>query len=386
MKVGIYLDEVAPYDVDRFRRVSHFGIEIRLIVSHKEGPSARYHAPYWADVYTRLHSEPLFDVDFLRSQQLDLGAYTFYIPKDTAFLKDGYDIVVLPFGMPVAFYLLCRAKLGGVVTISWNGVVKRHSNMVRLMGEPLVRLCAHMSDRFVAYSRYAKTYLELEGAKPNNIVIIPNGVDTDQFNPSIDTTNLKRQLGLNNRKIVLYVGRLIEGKGIEYLLKAFSLVSKHVKESILLIVGTGPLKQSLKTLADQLNMSQSTIFTGPVPSSEINKYYAMCDVHIAPSVVSPNFIEPFGMVFIEAMACGKPTIGFDIPSAVRDIIVDGETGYLVPEKDSYVLADRMIELLIDNKKTAKMGKKARKRAVQEYDMNKIAKKWAETFKAILDEG
>ena len=381
MKIGIYQNVITPYREELFRKISEHGLEVHMIIG-----GLAVNRPYWTKKGLSNQSN-LFRKIFLNSTKFNLGGYVEYFTPGLLSLlrEEKYDIVVIPFGMLTGPLLLYTAKRADSLTVSGTGVSLFSLRLTRIAGEPIVRLCSLLSDNFLAYSEYAKRYLIREGANPSKIVIIPNGVNIKKFNPKVQSKNLKQELGVLNRKTILFVGRLEREKGLEYLIKAMVLVKNYEKDAYLLVIGSGILERPLKRLVRKLGLTECVTFLGPVSSENMPLYYAICDVHVTPSIVTRTFIEPFGMVYIEAMASGKPSIAFDIPAAVRDIIVNGETGYLVPEKSVEALANKICELLHDYEKRMEMGKKARERVVNYYDMNIIAEKWIEAFRFFLRE-
>lgn len=379
VKVGIYQDIITPYREELFRKISEQGLVIHMIIG---GPAIN--RSYWTERGIFKESI-LFKKIFLHSAKFNLGGHVEYFSPRilSLFREEKYDIVVIPFGMLAGPLLLYNAKRTGSVTVSGTGVSFFSLKLTRIAGEPIVRLSSLLSENFIAYSAYSKRYLIREKADPSKIVIIPNGVNIEKFNPFVEPGNLKEALDLHRKKIVLFVGQLEKEKGIEYLIRAMVHVKDDEENAHLLIIGSGSLEISLKVLVRQLRLIGCVSFLGPVCSENMPQYYAICDIHVAPSIVTRTFIEPFGMVYIEAMASGKPSVAFDIPAAVREIIVNDATGYLVPEKNVAALANKICELLHDDEKRLEMGKKARERAGKCYDMNKIAERWIEAFQFFL---
>lgn len=379
MKIAVYLHGLAPYDEALFRGVSNFGTIVHMLIGGKF-----VDRPYWPD--GKSSTGYFFKKIFFDSTRLNLGKYVEYFSPRilSTFLRERYDIVVVPFGSFTGFLLLFVARLWGSLTISWCGVHKFHITPIRILGEPLVRLCVLLSSRFFAYSNYSRQYLIREGANPKKILILnPNGVDIQRFSPETALGDLRERLSIDGgSKVVLFVGRLEKEKGVEYLIRSMKIVHDKGINAHLLIVGTGSQRPYLEKLVMGLRLERNVTFTGSISNKVINKYYALCDIHVAPSIVTKYFVEPFGMVYQEAMASGKPSIAFDVPAPLQEIIVDGETGYLVPEKDVEGLANKIRDLLNDDKKRIMMGMRARKRAIENYDINRVAEKWAIALKRL----
>jgi 1,4-alpha-glucan branching enzyme len=136
--------------------------------------------------------------------------------------------------------------------------------------------------------------------------------------------------------MILYVGRLVHEKGVNHLLDAFAIVAERFKNAILYIIGTGPQKAALESQAQDLGVANSTVFVGHVRNELLPDWYRAANLSVMPS-----FIEWFGMVAAESMACGTPVIATDAGGAV-DIIREFECGSLIPPRDSEALAHVLI--------------------------------------------
>lgn len=195
-------------------------------------------------------------------------------------------------------------------------------------------------------------------------VVIPNAVDTKKFNPKVDPSKIIKRHGLENKNMVLYVGRIKFHKGIEYFASAAKFVDKNTK---FLIVGGGDWDKVIANYIKDLNLEDRVIQVGKVPNSELPLYYAACDVFVLPSLTR---LEAFGIVGLEAMSTGKPVIVSDIPG-VREVITDGREGYLSPPMEIKIMAKRINKLLADPKLRARMGKYGRKKVVEKFEISKI---------------
>jgi len=178
-------------------------------------------------------------------------------------------------------------------------------------------------------------------------------VDLQKFRPGNREESL-RKLGLSElkeKKIILFLGRLVPYKGVEYLLAAFPEVKKKIPEAYLLIVGDGPLKE--KTLEAAEGMGDVKVLGRQEDNSS---YYAACDVFALPSVTRQ---EAFGISLLEAMASEKACVTTDI-SGMPEVV--GHAGVLVPPKDAKALASALVELLEDPHRRKALGELARQRA------------------------
>lgn len=190
---------------------------------------------------------------------------------------------------------------------------------------------------------------------------IPHGVDTEVFSPCRGTTS--------DRPTVLFVGRLVEEKGIRDLLAA---VEQMNQSPVIKFVGRGPLSSYLK----KYNGPATVEYLGFVDdTNHLARLYATADLHVLPSYAEETWEELFGMVIIESMASGTPTVATDCVGPM-DIVSDGETGVIVPQRDRTTLAQTLDSLLGDDEHRRALGLRARAVAVENYDLSVVADKWA----------
>lgn len=227
-------------------------------------------------------------------------------------------------------------------------------------------------DLFFPVSDYTADLLRSYEVEDHRIKKVINGTDPAKFYPA-DTRKARKFLNISAGKVLLSITRLVSRKGIDTALLAFKETLKNHPDSLFVIVGEGESKGKLQKLASKLGISEAVQFTGRVPHEHLNDYYNACDVFVMPSKTEPPNVEGFGIVFLEANACGKPVIGTfsgGIPSA----IVNGETGILVDESEPESLAEA-IDLLFSNpEKAIEMGKKGKKRVeeVANWDISAAA--------------
>ncbi len=217
---------------------------------------------------------------------------------------------------------------------------------------------------------------------------IPLGVDTSNFRPGVSgSADVRKKFCRKNELMVLFVGRLVERKGPDFLLSAFRRVAMAVPNSKLVIVGGGPLNHGLEKQARKLRLSEKVIFAGEIPNAELPKYYCAADVFVLPSIVDRNGdMEGQGVVYAEAMACKTPVIGTKT-GGIPDVISHGEVGLLIPlekehgwtEKDAGSLADGMIRLLEDSKLRKAMGENAYKLVQKRFSWDRIAAEYVRIF-------
>jgi glycosyltransferase involved in cell wall biosynthesis len=202
------------------------------------------------------------------------------------------------------------------------------------------------------------------GVPSEKVKVIPNGVDVNLFRPKIrDSERIIAKYTLPH-EYVLFVGRLVEQKGLHYLLNAIKGTSIHV-----VIVGGGPLFSYLNTLARRLEISEQVHFVGAVPLDDLTRIYSAAKLFVIPSVA-----EGMALVGLEAMASGLPIIASKI-LGMEKIVVDGYNGFLFNVGDVEKLRKYMILLLKEDVDLAKrMGERSRKIVESQYSWEQIAKK------------
>lgn len=198
----------------------------------------------------------------------------------------------------------------------------------------------------------------LYGAESGKIRILPAGVDLDLFRPTAKS-DARRSLGLPDRNVVLSVGRVEPLKGFDILLMAMASLDE-CSDTVVVIVGggreTNPEMLRLRSLSQTLGLGDSVIFAGAVPQSRLSVYYSAADVFVLPS-----YYESFGLVALEAMACGVPVIVSRV-SGPRSFVKGGITGYLIDRRCPEPFAQRLDMLLHNPTLRASMGRAARSHA------------------------
>jgi len=232
-------------------------------------------------------------------------------------------------------------------------------------------IAGRSADRIIAVSDHTRKQLrDLYRFDEDRLVTIPPGIDTERFRPVDD-----RHPAVDpDRESVLVLSRLDPRKGIDTAIRGFAELDRPDAE--LLIAGTGRLEASLKELAEELGVREDVRFLGFVPDEELPSLYSSVDLFVLPSEY-----EGFGIVFMEAMACGTPVIGTDvggIPTAVNQ----GETGYLVARGEAEELAGRIDEILDGVERYEQMASASREWA-EDHDWMAIAGQIVDTYHLVL---
>jgi phosphatidylinositol alpha-1,6-mannosyltransferase len=186
------------------------------------------------------------------------------------------------------------------------------------------------------------------------------GVDTDRFSPGCGGEQVRKGLGLEGVPVVVCVSRLIARKGQDTLIRAWPRVLEAVPSAVLLLVGGGPDRDRLETLAVEVGVRSSVVFTGSVPWTDIPPYVDAADVFAMPCRTRRFGLEPeaLGIVTLEASATGKPVVVGDSGGA-SDTVRHGKTGYLVDPYNPVPVSVRIAELLTDPVRARAMGEAGR---------------------------
>ena len=215
-----------------------------------------------------------------------------------------------------------------------------------------------------------------------NIGVVPMGVDIDDFSKAHDVDSLKKRFKVEG-PVILFVGRLIDLKGIAYLIKAVPAVIQRFPAAKAFIIGSGPMKDELLTLVENLRLQKSIIFIDEMAQEDLVPFYSMADIFVLPSIVNDSGeTEGLGVVLLEAMACGLPVIGSDV-GGISDIIRNGETGLLVNQKDSQDLSNQIIKLLTDEGLRKKVVRNARNLIKTQFSWAVVAEHFIQIYRHAL---
>lgn len=193
---------------------------------------------------------------------------------------------------------------------------------------------------------------------------VPNGIDPLVFTASSSQIEaLRKRLGLEGKKVILFAGRLTHAKGMIQLLDAMQKLVEDVPETVLLALSSVPIEQQISD-AKYDNLKEKHLKAGGwMEGSDLAAAFHLADVIVSPSII----LESFGMVLIEAMAAKKPVIA-SCYTGPTEIVVDGETGYLVNPRDTEIFADRLKTLLVDPDLRQKMGEAGHSRLLQKFTL------------------
>jgi len=252
-------------------------------------------------------------------------------------------------------------------------------DLFALKGKGLQRLKRRIMDKSAALTVVSKamkkTVVDM-GVAPDKVEVIPMGVDLKGlFTPDPGVQRKTDEL--------LFVGRLVEVKGLQILLDAMPKVLAKHPGIRLVVAGAGPLESELRASAAKLNMTDCVDFLGMVPQLKLPSLYQQATLAVFPFIVTKSGVqEGFGLVVVEAMGCCCPVIAGDLP-AIQDTVVHEENGLIFPSGNAQVLADSILKLLDDPEFRARLAGEGRKSVVQNFDWEIIAGRYAEIYEKIM---
>ncbi len=233
------------------------------------------------------------------------------------------------------------------------------------------------ADGIISNSSFTQQLLLQQGVNNKIIHLIHPGVETEVFKPGLSVDYWQSKLDLKGKRILLTVSRLSERKGHDQVIRSLPNLLTKVPNLVYLIAGTGDDEDRLKQLSDDLGVEKAICFLGFVGDELLPSLYNLADIVIMPNrETASGDVEGFGMVFIEANACGKPVIAGK-SGGTESSVIHGKTGFLVDGTNLNEISDTILRLLEDDGLLRKLGHNGRERAVKEFDwkhsLNKIQK-------------
>lgn len=221
--------------------------------------------------------------------------------------------------------------------------------------ERLQRKALRKADAIVAVSSFTRGLLQGDDVIASKVVVINNGVDTERFTPGPKDPEIEERYGLKGKKVLLCLARLDKRKGQDMLIRSMPQILEKAPNTVLLLVGSGDDLNRLLEIRKELHLEGNVMFAGKASEAELVSYYRTADVYAMPNrTLESGDTEGFGLVFLEAGACGKPVIGGNA-GGVPDAIVDGKTGYLVDGCCTSSIAKACICLLLNADLAAEIG-------------------------------
>lgn len=243
--------------------------------------------------------------------------------------------------------------------VLWVGIWAHPETRFHSMSRPLARLLYRRADAILTYGDHVSRYVAAEAGRTEGVFVAPQAAENGRFRTPASEQAIatwRTRLSPSGRPIVLCVGRVVSEKGIDYLIKASAVVRvPHV----VVVAGDGPLLGELRDLARSEGTEDSVQFVGRIAQEELPALLQASDVLVVPSVSTPTARETWGFVVNEAMNAGLPVIATEVVGAAAGgLVVSGETGRVVAERDPAALAAAIEELVADAAYRRRLGESA----------------------------
>lgn len=300
----------------------------------------------------RLHRESPFDI---------IHAHDWMV-TDAAWVLKSFDIPLV-----TTIHATEQGRMGGL-----------HTDMQRYVNQAEWRLCFE-SWKIIVNSVHMKEELKnLFQCPADKVEIIPNGTDPSHFDFEFDKAPMRHLYAADHQKIVLYVGRLVNEKGVQTMISAAPMVLQHYPGTQFLVVGTGYFIDELKGLAGRIGVDTNVRFLGYVSDEDLLKLYKIADI-----VCIPSHYEPFGIVALEGMAANVPVVVSDV-GGLRDFVEHMETGITTYAGNAQSLAWGLLEVLRNPDLAEKLRENAFSRVQNIYNWKSIAEKTYDVYRSVIE--
>jgi len=265
-------------------------------------------------------------------------------------------------------------KLGIPSVVTLHGVMAKRSTVVNLVQYAYLRTLGlwifKNVDRVICLTRSDAQEIVRFGCPSDKIRVIPNAIDANRFRPRKGC----------QENLVVWVGRFVPEKGLNYLIEAAKIVVKKFKNVEFILVGYGPLKTNIMKLAYSSGLLNNAVrFAGPFNRDRVADVLGTASVFVLPSLK-----EGLPLSLLEAMACGVPVVGSDIPG-INDVITHGKNGLLVSARNPEALADTVLTLLNDEDFRRRLGRNARRLIMEKYSWDMVINKMEKVYNEAIKE-
>ncbi|MCE5204287.1 MAG: glycosyltransferase [Actinomycetia bacterium] len=288
------------------------------------------------------------------------------------------DVMHLHFPYPWGEAAWLRARPGIPTVLTYHSDIVRQRSLLRLYRPVLDRVLDEV-DLIIATSPDMVQASEFLAPRAEKCRIVPFGIDVDRFaaTPAVlaQAEEIRAQ---HQRPIVLFVGRLVYYKGVDVLVRAMASL-----DADLVIIGAGPLEEALRALAGELGSAGRLTIMPPQPFTSLVAYYHAADVFCLPSIARS---EAFGLVQLEAQACGTPVVSTRLTTGVPFVNQDGVTGLTVPPGDVKALAGALFALLGDDALRARLGAQAKERVRREFTAKRMVVDTVAVYREAAERG
>ena len=380
-------DVINPWMIETIEQLKSRGVEVTVYTSAWRGlrdhevrgiPVRRFHyLPARLEILSHDRTIP----DQIKQNKLVLLLVAPYLLFGVLGLrrllkKERFDVIHVHWPFPLGIFGYFAGKWARAPVINeFYGVELRWVFNRMPIFIPFVRWILNYSDLVVAISSHTRS--EIERIAPVKVEVVPYGSAVPAVKPAE-----AGQPDPGRTRRILFVGRLVERKGVEYLIRAVPELELPFPVE-LDIVGGGPEEESLRELVRLLGLAGRVNLAGRVSNERLKEFYAGCDCFVLPAIVdSRGDTEGLGVVMIEALSYRKPVVASALGGIV-DVIHHDQTGLLVPEKDPRALAAAIRRLLTDEALSRRLGEEGFRFISRYFDWNRIAGRWLELYAEIV---
>ncbi len=379
-------DVITPWLVETIRRLQAQGVEITMFTSSYAGlgdqvifgtkvKRFRYFFARWEKL---THDETA--IDRVRKGFLNKILAVFYLIAGTLAIarlcrRERFDIIHIHWPLPHFLFGYVAAKICRAPTIiSFHGAeLMAVRNKFKIL-RPFLRWAIKRADRITANSTHTVRAIQEILNRPVKIVPFGAGLPAPENTPAPPPAGKEKQ--------ILFVGRLVERKGVRYLIEASRILKNKLPVKVH-IVGSGPEMPVLKELSRELGVEDTVVFHGQVSTAELQTRYRQCDLFVLPAVIdAKGDTEGLGVVIIEAMTYKKPVVASAV-GGITDLVINEKTGIAVPPGNSEELARAMERVLTDPQLARSLAEAGYRHIQENYSWDAIIRRLLHLYHELL---
>jgi phosphatidylinositol alpha-1,6-mannosyltransferase len=243
---------------------------------------------------------------------------------------------------------------------------------------PLMARVFRGGERVITNSRYTKGLVVSLGIEPERVSVVHPTLDLQEYDQQIELGDVEEMYGLENKRVLLTVGRLTPRKGHDQVIGTLSSLSEQYPDLVYVFTGSGEWGDALRALAKGHGVEHMVRMVGPVSFTEMQKLYKMCQVFVMVSRQEGLDVEGFGISFLEANLFGKPVLGGS-SGGVPDAVLDGVTGLLADPYDTEDIKAKLVLLLEDEALRRRLGEQGRERVIRDFTLPTLRERLKEIF-------
>lgn len=366
-RVALIHNIISPYRVPLFVALSnHPSIDLHVYYSAR-----RHKIRLW-----EIREDKGYRYEVMRGLTLEISSFIYHVnPAIVERILNGeFDCVILggdsDFTTQIALVL---AKIVRIPVVLWSEGIEESQSSVGRLGAPIRKWIARSVDAIIVPGTRSRDYFSSLGAIQAKIFVAPNTVDNEKFKTGVQNARsqkeaLKKQMGLDGTKVILYVGRLVKSKGIDYLIQAYKSLCIEKHDLSMMIVGDGEELEALKKKCSDEDIS-GVFFTGWLEDERI-RMYAIADVFALPTLR-----DVWGLVVNEAMLSELPIVVTRAAGCSSDMVRPGENGFIIDPGSTSQLAAALSSILYDEDLRMRMGRRSLEIVNKDFSLDKILKEF-----------